>query len=103
MLQIKRFNGTSVLNLKHLAELVTSCTDDFLRFDCDHNETIVVLRQQAEQGTAEVLRSHSIPAAMSADLQEALQVTWPPKAEEAAAEQEEQQQASMLVAAATGR
>eukprot|EP00878_Enallax_costatus_P022522 GHUV01023896.1.p1 GENE.GHUV01023896.1~~GHUV01023896.1.p1 ORF type:complete len:352 (+),score=75.57 GHUV01023896.1:1558-2613(+) len=77
--QVKSFNGTPILNLKHLASLVTSCKDDFLRFDCDYHETIIVHRHQAEQGTAEVLRSHSIPAAMSADLQQVLQVTWPPQ------------------------
>lgn len=101
MLQVKSFNGTPILNLKHLAELVTLSTDDFLRFDCEYNETIIVHRQQAQQGTAEVLRSHSIPAAMSADLQQALRVTWPPKPP-AAGEAEGQQQAE-AVAAATSR
>lgn len=97
VVQVLKFNDTPVRNLRHLAELVTSCQDDFLRFDCDYNETIIVKRQQAEQGTAEVLKAHSIPAAMSADLQQALQVTWPPTTAD------KTQQAPAAVAAAAGR
>jgi hypothetical protein len=79
------FNGTPVLNLQHLAEMVTACQETHLRFDCEYYETIVLDRQQAAAGTADVLKTHSIPAAMSQDLQQALQVQWPPAAAAAAA------------------
>lgn len=72
-----------MLNLQHLAELVTTCTDDYLRFDSDYREAIVLDRASAVRGTHQVLQAHSIPAAMSADLQQALQITaWPPPLED---------------------
>jgi hypothetical protein len=80
LLQVLAFNGTPVLNLQHLAEMVTACQETHLRFDCEYYETIVLDRQQATAGTADVLKTHSIPAAMSADLQQALNVEWPPAA-----------------------
>eukprot|EP00879_Flechtneria_rotunda_P023146 GHRR01024471.1.p1 GENE.GHRR01024471.1~~GHRR01024471.1.p1 ORF type:complete len:335 (+),score=96.35 GHRR01024471.1:535-1539(+) len=79
--QVVLFNGTPVLNLQHLAQLVTSCQEDHLRFDLEYHETVIINRQQAVTGTAEVLQAHNIPAAMSADLQQALQLTWPPAAQ----------------------
>jgi hypothetical protein len=84
--QVLAFNGTPVLNLQHLAQMVTACQDTHLRFDCEYYETIVLDRQQAAAGTADVLKTHSIPAAMSADLQQALQVQWPPLVAAAAVE-----------------
>lgn len=81
VLQVLAFNGTPILNLQHLAELVSSCQDTHLRFDCEYYETVVLDRQQAEAGTADVLRMHNIPAAMSADLQQALKLQWPSAAE----------------------
>lgn len=44
-------NGNPIINLGHLAQLVTTCTSDYLSFDCDYNETIVINRQQAAAGT----------------------------------------------------
>jgi len=44
-LQVLRFNGTTVINLRHLAELVAGCSDEFLRFDCDYGETVLISRQ----------------------------------------------------------
>ncbi|KAF6260729.1 trypsin-like cysteine/serine peptidase domain-containing protein [Scenedesmus sp. NREL 46B-D3] len=71
-MRVLAFNGTPVLNLQHLAQMVTACQDTHLRFDCEYYETIVLDRQQAAAGTADVLKTHSIPAAMSQDLQQAL-------------------------------
>ena len=36
-LQLKRFNGVSVRNLRHLATLVQSCQEAYMRFDLDHH------------------------------------------------------------------
>ena len=33
--QVLRFNGTKIRNLGHLAELTTTCTQPFMRFDLD--------------------------------------------------------------------
>jgi hypothetical protein len=78
LLQLLRFNGTKVLNLQHLAEMVAACSEEQLRFDLEYSEVVIIDRQQAAQGTQEVLQAHSIPAALSADLQRKLQVPWPP-------------------------
>jgi hypothetical protein len=51
LLQILAVNGTPIVNLPHLAQIVTSSTSDYLCFDCDYNETIVINRQQATAGT----------------------------------------------------
>jgi hypothetical protein len=71
-------NGTRIINLAHLAQLVTSCTSDYITFEADYNEVIVINRQQAAAGTHTVLQDHSIPAAMSADIQGSLNAVWPP-------------------------
>lgn len=89
-LQILAVNGTSVTNLQHLAQLVTSCTDEFLQFTCDYCETVVVRRQQAVEGTQTVLLDHSIPAAMSQDIQQVLNVPWPSLPAENGVQQHEQ-------------
>lgn len=90
IMQILAVNGTPITNLQHLAQLVTSCTDEFLQFTCDYCETVVVRRQQAVDGTHTVLQDHSIPAAMSQDIQQVLDVPWPPVPVENEVEQHEQ-------------
>lgn len=37
-LQVMAFNGTPVRNLKHLAAMVESCADPFLRFDLEYQQ-----------------------------------------------------------------
>jgi hypothetical protein len=96
--QILAVNGTPVTNLMHLAQLVTSCKDDYLCFDCDYNETIVINRQQAATGTQAVLQDHSIPAAMSQDIQQTLGCAWPPPLQEAEGKQGSSQQQAAAAA-----
>jgi hypothetical protein len=36
--QVLAFNGTSVRNLKHLANMVENCRDQFLRFDLEYQQ-----------------------------------------------------------------
>lgn len=84
-------NGTPVINLQHLAQLVTTCTDTYLRFECDYSEIIVVNRQQAAAGTHAVLQDHSIPTAMSHDIQQTLTgIVWPPPLDDKDAQQQQQ-------------
>lgn len=75
--QVLKFNGTRVRNLHHLAEMVISCQDTYLRFDCEYNETVIVERAAAVAGTQHVLEAHSIPQALSPDLLGKLP-QWPP-------------------------
>ncbi|PRW56735.1 Protease Do-like 9 isoform A [Chlorella sorokiniana] len=107
--QVHKFNGQPVRNLRHLAELVLTCTEPQMRFDVEYSEVIVIDTAAAREATEEILRLHSIPAMASKDLSEVLAagssalVVSPtplvaeaaaaaPAAPAAAAEQQEQEQ-----------
>ncbi|KIZ00510.1 hypothetical protein MNEG_7454 [Monoraphidium neglectum] len=77
--EVLAINGAPVRNLAHLAELVAGCREQYLRFDCEYREAVVLDREEAFRDTAAVLEAHGIPAALSADLQQALPA-WPPAA-----------------------
>lgn len=36
-MQVHKFNGTPVRNLRHLAEMVLACTEPHMRFDVDYS------------------------------------------------------------------
>ncbi|EKX40735.1 hypothetical protein GUITHDRAFT_164606 [Guillardia theta CCMP2712] len=67
-IKLDTFNGKKVLNLKHLYELVESCTDEFLVFGLSHTQTVVLRRKEAIAATKEVLKQHNIAAQRSPDL-----------------------------------
>ena len=62
------FNGTKVRDLKQLAQMVEACTDEFLRFELEHELLVVLKRAAAHKATRDVLETHCIPEAKSADL-----------------------------------
>ncbi|CAK9215692.1 unnamed protein product [Sphagnum jensenii] len=66
--QVLAFNGTSVRNLKHLANMVENCGDQFLRFDLEYQQIVVLEAAAAKAATPEILSTHCIPSAMSDDL-----------------------------------
>ncbi|KAK9842029.1 hypothetical protein WJX81_004728 [Elliptochloris bilobata] len=78
--QVLRFNGEPVLNLRHLAQLCLACTAPFMRFDLDYDEVVVLHTEAARAATSEILELHSIPAPVSRDLADLL----PPAAAQAA-------------------
>merc|ERR1712166_30044 len=63
-----KFNGTQVNNLTQLWTMLEACTDDFLRFELEFNEIVVLNTQAARAATQDVLTTHCIPAEMSSDL-----------------------------------
>ncbi|GFH14101.1 uncharacterized protein HaLaN_10090, partial [Haematococcus lacustris] len=77
--QLLKFNGEPVRNLRHLAELVVGCTQPFMRFDLDYNELVILETQAALRATADVQTSHSVPHLCSADLRKS-GLAWPPTA-----------------------
>jgi len=83
--QLLRFNGTPVVNLRHLAEMVAGCRVPYCRFDLEYNEVVVVETDKLHASTLDVMASHSIPAAMSSNLRTALG-PWPAAAAAAAME-----------------
>ncbi|MCO5573392.1 hypothetical protein L7F22_027163 [Adiantum nelumboides] len=66
--QVLALNGTSVRNLKHLAHMVETCKEEFLRLDLEYHQMIVLEAKKAKAATEEILVTHCIPSAMSEDL-----------------------------------
>ncbi|KAI5066907.1 hypothetical protein GOP47_0017435 [Adiantum capillus-veneris] len=66
--QVLALNGTSVRNLKHLAHMVETCKEEFLRLDLEYHQMIVLETKKAKSATEEILVTHCIPSAMSEDL-----------------------------------
>ena len=72
--RVDTVNGVKVLNLRHLAELVDGCTDEFIRFGMDDNDEwnddLVVDAAQMREATPRVMERYAIPADRSSDLRE---------------------------------
>lgn len=66
--QVLALNGTPVRNLKHLAHMVETCKEEFLRLDLEYQQMIVLETKKAKAATEEILVTHCIPSAMSQDL-----------------------------------
>ena len=70
--RVDTVNGVKVLNLRHLAELVDGCTDEFIRFGMDDNDEwnddLVVDAAQMREATPRVMERYAIPADRSEDL-----------------------------------
>lgn len=62
------FNGNPVENLKSLASMVESCQEEFLKFDLEYQQIVVLRTETAKAATLDILKTHCIPSAMSADL-----------------------------------
>ncbi|KAJ8637261.1 hypothetical protein MRB53_011528 [Persea americana] len=67
-IQVLNFNGKPVKNLKGLASMVENCTDEFLQFDLDYEQLVVLETKTAKAATLDILSTHCIPSAMSDDL-----------------------------------
>ncbi|CAA6672501.1 unnamed protein product [Spirodela intermedia] len=66
--QVLSFNGKPVKNLKCLAAMVESCNDEFLQFDLEYQQIVVLQTKTAKAATPDILTMHCIPSAMSDDL-----------------------------------
>lgn len=67
-LQVKKVNGMEIENLKHLCQLVQSCSEESLRFDLDDDRVIVLNYNSGKIATERILKRHRIPSVMSNDL-----------------------------------
>ncbi|CAI9766755.1 unnamed protein product [Fraxinus pennsylvanica] len=67
-IQVHAFNGMPVKNLKSLASMVESCEEEFLKFDLEYEQIVVLQTQKAKAATKDILAMHCIPSAMSDDL-----------------------------------
>ncbi|XP_010450719.1 PREDICTED: protease Do-like 9 [Camelina sativa] len=66
--QVVAFNGKPVKNLKGLAEMVEKCEDEYMKFNLDYNQIVVLSTKTAKEATLDILTTHCIPSAMSDDL-----------------------------------
>ncbi|KAG6635254.1 protease Do-like 9 [Carya illinoinensis] len=66
--QVHAFNGKPVKNLKSLATMVESCEDEFLKFDLEYQQIVVLRTKTAKAATLDILATHCIPSAISDDL-----------------------------------
>ncbi|GJN00216.1 hypothetical protein PR202_ga17630 [Eleusine coracana subsp. coracana] len=67
-IQVLTFNGTPVKNLKHLATMVEQCNEEFMKFDLEYDQVVVLETKTAKDATLDILTTHCIPSAMSDDL-----------------------------------
>ncbi|CAN1725949.1 Protease Do-like 9 [Linum perenne] len=68
--QVLTFNGKPVKNLKKLAKMVEKCHDEYLKFELDYQQVVVVKTKTAKAATLDILATHCIPCAMSDDLKQ---------------------------------
>ncbi|XP_038984047.1 protease Do-like 9 [Phoenix dactylifera] len=66
--QVLSFNGQPVKNLKTLASMVENCDEEFLQFDLEYQQIVVLKTETAKAATKDILLTHCIPSAMSDDL-----------------------------------
>ncbi|KAF7819619.1 protease Do-like 9 [Senna tora] len=66
--QVLAFNGKPVKNLKSLVSMVESCEDEYLKFDLEYQQIVVLKTSTAKAATLDILTTHCIPSAMSDDL-----------------------------------
>nr|XP_043616475.1 protease Do-like 9 [Erigeron canadensis] len=66
--QVLAFNNKPVKNLKSLADMVESCSEEFLKFDLEYQQIVVLRTEMAKKATQNILLTHCIPSAMSDDL-----------------------------------
>ncbi|KAK1600806.1 hypothetical protein QYE76_048216 [Lolium multiflorum] len=66
--QVRAFNGKPVNNLKQLATMVEDCNEEFLKFDMDYDQVVVLQTKTAKAATQDILATHCIPSSMSDDL-----------------------------------
>ncbi|KAK7339420.1 hypothetical protein VNO77_20085 [Canavalia gladiata] len=66
--QVLAFNGKPVKNLKSLASMVESCDDEYLKFDLEYQQIVVLKTSTAKAATLDILTTHCIPSAISDDL-----------------------------------
>ena len=65
---VKKVNGHSIKNLKHMIQLIEQSKEPFLRFDLSCFSTMILERATADETRDQLMKAHNIPASRSADL-----------------------------------
>lgn len=58
---LSKFNGQEPRNLKHFVDMVDNCNDEYLTFDLEHENSIVLPRHKAQQQTPAILKENMVP------------------------------------------
>jgi len=66
--QVISLNGRKVNNLKDLVVMVEHCGDEYLNFDLDYNQKVVLHAARSKQATRDILATHCIAQDRSVDL-----------------------------------
>nr|KYP71505.1 hypothetical protein KK1_010768 [Cajanus cajan] len=66
--QVVKFNGTRIKNIHHLAHLIDSCEDRYLRFEFEDSYVAVLEREATAAASSSILRDYGIPTERSSDL-----------------------------------
>ncbi|KAL1819502.1 hypothetical protein ACET3Z_014371 [Daucus carota] len=66
--QVLAFNGKPVKNLKGLAYMVENCDEEYMKFNLEYQQIVVLQTEKAKAATTDILTTHCIPSAMSDDL-----------------------------------
>ncbi|KAB5569409.1 hypothetical protein DKX38_003202 [Salix brachista] len=69
-LQVLKFNGTPIKNIRHLAHLVDSCKNKYFVFEFEDNYVVVLEREAASASSFHILKDYGIPSERSSDLLE---------------------------------
>jgi len=67
---LETVNDEKVRNLRQVWDIISACSDEYLRFGLHNNLVLVLSSEDAKKATAQALEQHSIPAALSPDLME---------------------------------
>lgn len=68
--QVIKVNEQPVNNMQDLVKVVESSTEQYLRFDLDYNQVVILDKKEALAATASILEQHCIPSDRSVDLQD---------------------------------
>lgn len=73
-MRVKAFNGKEVKSIRDLAIMVLNSQEEFLRFDLEYDEVLVLESKTVGPATEEVLHLHSISSIVSKDLEDVLEI-----------------------------
>ncbi|KMZ72977.1 Protease Do-like 2, chloroplastic [Zostera marina] len=68
--QVLKFNDIPIRNIHHLASMVDSCKDKYLKFEFEDNFIAVLEREASDTAASCILKDYGIPSSRSTDLVE---------------------------------
>ena len=66
--RIIEVNDQTIKNLRELASMVDQSTDEFIVFKTEHQQLIVLDREQARANSRQIMQTYDIPTDRSPDL-----------------------------------